>query len=89
LAQGRIPEALECALEFKNVGKLIELLGAMTGPSQLSDSCDRLLQLCAIQQLAADFAVAVPTEVSSKLQMKIDSSLYFNERNSVRALTSV
>lgn len=63
LKQGKIPESLECALEYKSIEKLVELLAAMTGPSQLAENCDYLLQLCAIQQLAADFAKTYPIEV--------------------------
>jgi len=62
-----VADAVECALEHKSISKLIELFSAMTGPSQLTASdCDSLLQLCAVQQLAADFALSSPIEVGNQ-----------------------
>lgn len=76
LKEGKVPEALECALEYKSIEKLVELLGAMSGPSQLAENCDYLLQLCAIQQLAADFAKSYPVEVRFEFLLYIYNICY-------------
>ena len=61
LQEGSVLEAVECALELRDIGKLVTLLGFMT-PTQLVMNCNRLVQLCTAHQLAEDLAYQNPQE---------------------------
>ena len=65
LEKGRVSEAVECALEWKDSDKLVALLERMT-PNQLLQNCNRLVQLCTAQQLAGDLTAKDPQEGLSK-----------------------
>jgi hypothetical protein len=64
---------VECALECKDVDILIRLLDNFAGPAQLSSKCSLLVQLCTMQQLAADFAESSPAEVRNLCHWHIAS----------------
>jgi hypothetical protein len=56
-------ESVEAALELKDVTVLTKLLALFTGgPVQLSQHCSGIVQLCTVQQLAAELAVQQPIE---------------------------
>jgi|AntAceMinimDraft_12_1070368.scaffolds.fasta_scaffold50994_2 hypothetical protein len=61
LEMGMIPQAVEAALEMKNMEALLSLLSEMT-PALLTEKCSRVLLLCTTQQLAADLSTNEPTE---------------------------
>lgn len=61
LAEGRLVDAVEAALERKDVSQLSQLLVAIGDPSALT-ACPTLLKLCALQQLAADAATGGAAE---------------------------
>ena len=65
LEKGRVSEAVECALEWKDSDKLVALLERMT-PNQLLQNCNRLVQLCTAQQLAGDLTAKDPQGGLSK-----------------------
>ena len=68
LQEGNALEAVECALELRDIDKLVNLLSFMT-PTQLVMNCNRLIQLCTAHQLAEDLASKEPSEgISRRLE---------------------
>lgn len=68
LKEGSVLEAVECALELRDIDKLVNLLSFMT-PTQLVMNCNRLIQLCTAHQLAEDLASKEPSEgISRRLE---------------------
>ena len=65
LERGLISEAVECALELKDTDKLVALLEKMSH-GQVTGKCNRLVQLCTVQQLAGDLTQKEPQEGLSK-----------------------
>ena len=61
LGQGRVREAVECALEKKSVSILLEVLKGTDADCVLS-CCNNLNVVCVIQQLALDFSLQDPDE---------------------------
>ena len=61
LQKGNVLEAVECALELRDISKLVTLLGFMT-PTQLVMNCNKLVQLCTAHQLAEDLSFKPPQE---------------------------
>lgn len=63
LHKGRIAEAIEAALEYKDTELLVSVLGKITC-ALVVEHCSTLVLLCTAQQLAADLALAGnPVEV--------------------------
>jgi hypothetical protein len=65
LEKGLISEAVECALEKKDIHILVKLLEKIT-PTQMSTKCNSISQLCAAQQLAFNLASSDPEDGYSK-----------------------
>ena len=61
LKGGNVLEAVECALELRDIAKLVNLLSFMA-PTQLGINCNRLIQLCTAHQLTEDLASKEPSE---------------------------
>ena len=61
LSEGKIADAIECALEDKSIDMLLKVLSKLD-PIQVNQDCSGLLRLCTTQQLAADLAKSEPTE---------------------------
>lgn len=68
LQAGNVLEAVECALELRDIVKLVNLLDLMT-PQQLVTNCNKLVQLCTAHQLAEDLSSKLPQEgISRRLE---------------------
>ena len=67
LAEGKVADAIECALEDKSIDMLLKVLSKLE-PIQVNQDCSGLLRLCTTQQLAADLAKSEPAEgISNRL----------------------
>jgi hypothetical protein len=85
LEQGLVSESVECALEYKDVVVLVNLLAKFSGPGQLTSHSSDLVQLCTVQQLAIDFAEHHPVEgVAARLDWlkSLVMALMFSAPNS-------
>ena len=72
---GNILEAVECALELRDIVKLVTLLELMS-PTQLVTNCNKLVQLCTAHQLAEDLASKLPLEGISKRLEWLNSLIF-------------
>ena len=61
LEQGHVAEAVNAALELKDIDSVLNLLAEMT-PALLTDNCSKISILCMTQQLAVDLSIHDPTE---------------------------
>ncbi len=61
LMQGKIAEAMRCALEEKDIDQTVALLGKLS-PQQVNVNCSNIIRLCITQQLAADMSFNMPQE---------------------------
>ena len=75
LQAGNVLEAVECALEMRDISKLVTLLGFMT-PTQLVINCNKLVQLCTAHQLAEDLTLRLPQEGISKRLEWLNSLIF-------------
>jgi hypothetical protein len=64
LLQGKIGEAIRCALEEKDIDQTVALLSKLTA-QQVNTNCSNIIRLCITQQLAADMSFNMPQEVTS------------------------
>ncbi len=61
LEQGKVADAIECALEHKNINALVRLLNQLSF-NQVTAHCSSIATLCCAQQLADDLAQNRPIE---------------------------
>jgi hypothetical protein len=59
-----VEQAVRVALESKDITVMIDLLSELT-PQRVNASCSNIIRLCITQQLAADFSVNLPVEVTN------------------------
>ena len=55
LEQGKVADAIECALEHKNINSLVRLLNQLSF-NQVTSNCSSVATLCCAQQLADDLS---------------------------------
>ena len=61
LEEGKVAEALEAALELKDITAILQVLEEVPA-SVLTEKCSKILLLCLTQQLAVDLSEANPAE---------------------------
>jgi hypothetical protein len=65
LSQGKIAEAIICALDNKNIDETVAVLAKLS-PAVVNQKCSPLVRLCITQQLASDLSVNAPSEGIAK-----------------------